>query len=294
MPRSLSICLWLLKVMLPISLAVRVLQYVGVIDWLAGVLSPLFAYIGLSGDSAIVFLTSIFLPLYPTIAVMATLTLTLREATILAVMCLVSHNLPVECSVAHKTGSPFGRIVAFRVAMSFVSAIVLNALMPQSDAAFSFLASSVEVTSWGMLFTQWLSSSLILVVTIVLIVSALMVLQRVLEEFGWMHRIAHMLSPLMRFFGLPSGCSLLWLTGNVVGMAYGAAIMIDEVEQGRLTRHEANLVNHHLGVSHSLLEDTMLFVAMGISFWWIFLTRLVLAITAVWTMRGVKHFVKRK
>ena len=286
LPRSLSICLWLLKVMLPISLAVRVLQYVGVIDWLAGYLSPVFSYIGLSGDSAFVFLTSIFLPLYPTIAVMTTLTLTLREATILAVMCLVSHNLPVECSVAHKTGSRFGEIVAFRIAMSFVAAVVLNWLLPQSDAPFSFLASATaEVTSWGMLLTQWLTSSLSLIVTIVLIVTALMVLQRVLEEFGWMHRIAHSLSPLMRLFGLPSGCSLLWLTGNVVGMAYGAAIMIDEVEEGRLTREEANLVNHHLGVSHSLLEDTMLFVAMGISFWWICLTRLVLAMIAVWTMR---------
>ena len=295
MPRSLTICLWLFKVMLPISLAVRVLQHVGVIDWLAGYLSPIFSHIGLSGDSAIVFLTSIFLPLYPTIAVMTTLTLTLREATILAVMCLVSHNLPVECSVAHKTGSPFGRIVAFRIGMSFASAIVLNWLMPKSDIPFSFMSmGSAEITSWGMLFTQWLSSSLVLIVTIVLIVSALMVLQRVLEEFGWMHRIAHILSPLMRLFGLPSGCSLLWLTGNVVGMAYGAAIMIDEVEQGRLTRHEANLVNHHLGVSHSLLEDTMLFVAMGISFWWIFLTRLTLAMTAVWTMRGIKRLkVKR-
>lgn len=286
LPRSLSICLWLLKVMLPISLAVRVLQYVGVIDWLAGYLSPVFSYIGLSGDSAFVFLTSIFLPLYPTIAVMTTLTLTLREATILAVMCLISHNLPVECSVAHKTGSRFGEIVAFRIAMSFVSAVVLNWLLPQSDAPFSFLASgTAEVTSWGMLLMQWLTSSLSLIVTIVLIVTALMVLQRVLEEFGWMHRIAHSLSPLMRLFGLPSGCSLLWLTGNVVGMAYGAAIMIDEVEEGRLTREEANLVNHHLGVSHSLLEDTMLFVAMGISFWWICLTRLVLAMIAVWTMR---------
>ena len=292
-PRSLSICVWLLKVMLPISLAVRVLQHVGFIDWLAAILSPIFSVIGLSGDSAIVFLTSIFLPLYPTIAVMTTLTLTLREATILAVMCLVSHNLPVECSVAHKTGSPFGRIVAFRVAMSFLSAIVLNWLMPQSDVSFSFLASATtEVTSWGMLLVQWLSSSLTLTVTIVLIVTALMVLQRVLEEFGWMHRIAHMLSPLMRVFGLPTGCSLLWLTGNVVGMAYGAAIMIDEVEQGRLSRDEANLVNHHLGVSHSLLEDTMLFVAMGISFWWIFLTRLVLAIVAVWTMRLTRRWIK--
>lgn len=286
LPRSLSICLWLLKVMLPISLAVRVLQYVGVIDWLAGYLSPVFSYIGLSGDSAFVFLTSIFLPLYPTIAVMTTLTLTLREATILAVMCLVSHNLPVECSVAHKTGSRFGEIVAFRIAMSFVAAVALNWLLPQSDAPFNFLASATtEVTSWGMLLTQWFTSSLSLIVTIVLIVTALMVLQRVLEEFGWMHRIAHSLSPLMRLFGLPSGCSLLWLTGNVVGMAYGAAIMIDEVEEGRLTREEANLVNHHLGVSHSLLEDTMLFVAMGISFWWICLTRLVLAMIAVWTMR---------
>ena len=286
LPRSLSICLWLLKVMLPISLAVRVLQYVGVIDWLAGYLSPVFSYIGLSGDSAFVFLTSIFLPLYPTIAVMTTLTLTLREATILAVMCLISHNLPVECSVAHKTGSRFGEIVAFRIAMSFVAAVVLNWLLPQSDAPFNFLASATtEVTSWGMLLMQWLTSSLSLIVTIVLIVTALMVLQRVLEEFGWMHRIAHSLSPLMRLFGLPSGCSLLWLTGNVVGMAYGAAIMIDEVEEGRLTREEANLVNHHLGVSHSLLEDTMLFVAMGISFWWICLTRLVLAMIAVWTMR---------
>lgn len=118
-------------------------------------------------------------------------------------------------------------------------------------------------------------------------------MQRVLEEFGWMHRIAHSLSPLMRLFGLPTGCSLLWLTGNIVGMAYGAAIMIDEVEQGRLSRYEANLVNHHLGVSHSLLEDTMLFVAMGISFWWIFLTRLVLAIVSVWTMR-TWGFIRRR
>ena len=165
--------MWLLKVMLPISLAVRVLQHVGFIDWLAAILSPIFSVIGLSGDSAIVFLTSIFLPLYPTIAVMTTLTLTLREATILAVMCLVSHNLPVECSVAHKTGSPFGRIVAFRIAMSFMSAIVLNWLLPHSDAPFSFLASAAaEVTSWGMLFVQWLSSSLTLTITIVLIVTA--------------------------------------------------------------------------------------------------------------------------
>ena len=117
MPRSLSICLWLFKVMLPISLVVRVLQYVGIIDWLAGYLSPIFSYIGLSGDSAIVFLTSIFLPLYPTIAVMTTLTLTLREATILAVIhttvsytnecfLFVSTRWKGELQVKSRLGSP--------------------------------------------------------------------------------------------------------------------------------------------------------------------------------------------
>jgi hypothetical protein len=32
---------------------------------------------------------------------------------------------------------------------------------------------------------------------------------------------------------------------------------------------------------------------MGISFWWIFLTRLALAMGAVWTMRGVKRMKMR-
>ena len=49
--------LWLLKIMLPISLLVRLLQYYGVIAWLAQYLDVVFQYMGLPGASAIAFLT---------------------------------------------------------------------------------------------------------------------------------------------------------------------------------------------------------------------------------------------
>ena len=89
----------------------------------------------------------------------------------------------------------------------------------------------------------------------------------------------------MRFFGMPQQASFLWIVGNVVGLAYGGAIMIEQTESGILTRKEANVLNHHLAISHSLLEDTILFVALGINFWWIVLSRLGFAFITVWCLR---------
>lgn len=93
LPKATHTIVWLLKLMLPVALFVSFLQYWGVMDWLAQYLSPVFIHIGLPGASAIVFITSLFLPLYSVLAVIATMTLGMREITILAIMCLISHSL---------------------------------------------------------------------------------------------------------------------------------------------------------------------------------------------------------
>ena len=41
------------------------------------------------------------------------------------------------------------------------------------------------------------------------------------------------------------------------------AIMISQSEEGKLSREDADLLNHHIAVSHSQLEDPLLFVAVG-------------------------------
>jgi hypothetical protein len=61
--------------------------------------------------------------------------------------------------------------------------------------------------------------------------------------------------------------------------------MIEHVESGKLDRPTADLLNTHLVLSHSLLEDTLLFVAIGVGAGWIILPRVGLATVAVWLRR---------
>lgn len=61
--------------------------------------------------------------------------------------------------------------------------------------------------------------------------------------------------------------------------------MIDQMKEGKVTRSEASLLNHHLAVSHSVLEDNLLFVALGVSLWWILAVRFTIAFAVVWLRR---------
>lgn len=292
LPRSGKTSFWLLKIILPVSLFVRLLDYYGVIAWLADYMHPLFHLIGLPGALAIVFITSIFLPLYAAIAVMTSLAMSIHEATILSVMCLVAHNLLVECAVMQKTGSSFWGMIALRIGMAFVVAAFLNTLLPANNAPFQLLMQPEQYTSLAPLFLSWFRTSGVLIITILLIVTSLMIVQRILSEFHLIELISRPLLPLMRLFGLPENSAFLWIVGNVVGLAYGGAVMIDMVEEGKLSLKESNTVNYHLSISHSLLEDTLLFVALGINWFIIVGTRILFAMIVVWGRRLILYIGK--
>jgi spore maturation protein SpmB len=260
-------------------------------DWL----EPLFSIIGLPGETAIVFITSIFCPLYAPIALISSMALGVREATILALMCLVSHNLIVESSVQSKTGSNFWEITILRLIMSFVIAFSLNRIMPHTGwgTVGVTVSAATENSLWDV-FALWFISSMKVVITILLIVTALMILHYLLEEFRLMKGLSAVFAPLMKLLGLPRDTAFLWLVGNVIGLAYGGAIMVEQVEQKKLSYKNGNLLNYHLAVNHSMLEDTVIFVAIGIPAFWILIPRLIFAGTAVWLRRLFNHIYVRK
>ena len=104
-----------------------------------------------------------------------------------------------------------------------------------------------------------------------------------------MRRLTKPLRPLMRFFGLPENAAYLWVVGNVLGMSYGLAAMLDLEESGQITKEEANEVNYHLVMNHSMLEDTLVYAAVGISALWILTTRMLFALVVVWGRRVLKN-----
>lgn len=290
--------LWLLMIMIPVSFVVLVLRETGALGVVGDRLAPVFQAIDLPGSSAFVYLSSLVMNLYSAIAAMGQLALSLREVTLLAVMCLIAHNFLVEIAVLGSTGSSPVRMVALRLTASLVAGLVLSRLLPIELAErAAVIGESARTLAGGDGFApellEWAVSSLLLVVRIALILTALMVGERVLGELGVIRWLGRRLSVLMRVFGLPEQTAFLWVVSNTLGLAYGAGVIRREVGEGNLSRDDGDLLNHHIAISHSLLEDTLLFVALGVSAFWVVVPRLVLAIAAVWERRAELAIRKR-
>lgn len=281
-PSALKTIWWLVKIMVSVSFGIMLLQYFGVIAWISELLTPLFSSFGLPGEAALAYVSGYFVNCYTAMAVMSTLSLDMRAATILAVMVLCSHNMIVETTVQAKTGSSALRIVVIRTLSAFILAFVLNKIMPGEFVAHETHLVTAENVTFVEMLKSWAFRTIRTVGLMIVLVYALTLLQRILNEFGIIEKISSFLKPVMVFFGLPPRTAFLWLVANTLGLAYGAAVMIDETEHGSTTKEENDILNHHIGVSHSNLEDLLLFTAMGGSFLWMLLSRWAMSLLLVW------------
>lgn len=278
--------LWLLKIILPISLLVRFLDYFGILAFVAQFLDPVFLHLGLPGSTAIIFITSIFLPLYAPLAIIMSMTVTLRELTILALMCQIAHSLPVESAIQAKTGTSFWSMFSLRVVVSILVGISLNHILPADMGMPLFVKIDAEAMTFiADVLLLWLKGSFQMSLLIFTIITSLNVLYKLLEQHNLTTKLSKAIEPLLRFFGLPASTGFLWLIGYIVGLAYGGALMIDQMSEGKVSRKDAELLNYHLAVSHSVIEDNLLFVALGVSIWWILGVRLLVAWIVVWLRR---------
>ena len=291
-PRATKTIIWIVRLTAIVSLAMFVLQYTGLLQWISALVSPLFYHVGLRGEAAMAFVSGYFINIYSSIAVISTLDLTVREITILATMSTAAHAIIVEAAVLRKTGTPTLYTMVLRTLACIVLGLVLNAVLPGRPTAPMGVATLEAVPLFSIagdfwpLFAEWLHGLVKLALLMSVLIYLLNILQRILYEFGIMARISKLLRPLLRLFGLPDKTSFLWIVANVIGLSYGSAAMIDEMARGNISRREVNLLNTHIGISHSNLEDLLLYVSIG-GVWWVILgARWVLVTLLVWTLRG--------
>ena len=292
LPQGTKTAFWLLKLTIPVSFGVFLLDFFGILNVIAGWVAPLFKLIGLSGQASVVLITSFFTNIYSVIAVMTTLGIGYREGTILAVMCLISHALIVETAIQKRTGSTPWRIAVIRLSASFIAAWGLNLILPAETAT---VAKNLigETKSFSPALLKWITDMSITTVKIIILVNLLLILQKILNEFGLIQWILKPFTPLLRMMGLPANTGFLWMVAYTLGLSYGGAIMISESEEGKLSREDADLLNHHIAISHSQLEDPLLFVAIGYNMGILVLPRILLSIVYVW-IRRFEIWVKSK
>ncbi|MFI3322472.1 MAG: hypothetical protein R3Y50_08110 [Rikenellaceae bacterium] len=288
--------LWLMKFMIPTTFLVAMLDYFGIIEMISTFIEPIFMYAGLDARGVLVFITAIFASIYSAIAVIATLGVDYRMVVILSSMILIAHNIIVESTIQKKTGYSYIGAAALRILTAFGVGIVLNTMLPQNlegNLILSAPMQSENLTFWGAI-KAWGWSVVVLAVKMTLFIYLLNALQNILREFKILDVLIKPFTYLMRFMGLSDTVTFLWLVANTLGLAYGGAVMIEGAKSGEVEQEDMNLLNTSIGITHSLVEDTILLNMVGVPVLLLVLPRMVCSILFVWMQRGINCLVRRE
>lgn len=292
LPSTTKTCIWLVKLTVGVSFAIMLLKYLNILPWISNLLTPLFNSIGLPGEAAFPFVTGYFVNVYAAISVAVAFDFDVRTLTILSTMVLSAHNMITETAVQKKTGTSAVRIVVIRTISAFTLAFFLNKFLPggimeQLHGEYS------QKPEFMVLFKEWLVSTVSVVVKMTLLIYSLAIVQKLLAEYGVIRWISKFLKYPLAFFGLPARTSFLWIVANTLGLAYGAAVMIEEVESGKVTKRDVDLLNSHIAISHSNFEDLFLVSAMGATWYVLLLSRWLGSFILVWELRA-EYYIKDK
>jgi hypothetical protein len=288
------------KIIFPVTLIVAVLQYTPVLPWVIKMISPLMKLIGLSGDAAIPLVLGNFLNLYAAIGAILTLDFSVKEVFILAVMLSFSHNLFIESSVAMKAGVKLWIVLVTRPGLAILSAAVINLVWHGgSEAAkYGFIEqSTVHPEGVIAILLQAVQKAGLGILQLAMIVIPLMIVIQFLKDLQWLNKFSKTMSPVTKTLGMKENTSTTMAAGLLFGLAYGAGVMIQAVKEDGVSKKDITLAFIFLMACHAVVEDTLIFVPLGIPVWPLFLIRLGVAITltlvvgTIWKRSGL---IKRK
>lgn len=256
------------KVIFPVTLIVAMLQHTPVLPWLIEKLAPLMNLMGLSGDAAIPLVLGNVINLYAGIGAIITLDFSVKEVFIIAIMLSFSHNMFVEAGVAVKTGVKLWVVLLVRFSLAILSAILINLLWQGgAEPAHYGLVSSTSnevVTGAFPIFLDALQQATMGVVQLAIIVIPLMVVIQILKEKSWLEVFSRKMAPVTRALGMNENSSMTLAAGLIFGLAYGAGVILQAVKEDGVSKKDITIAIIFLSASHAVIEDTLIFIPLGI------------------------------
>lgn len=273
--------LWLMKILAPISLGVALLEWSGLMAYLEGFLSPMMGLLSLPSQAALPIVAGLAVGPGAALAAMAVLPLTKAQMTLLGVFILIAHSFPQECAIQGKTGFHPLKAALVRLLAATLAVLAVAPFLDLSQAASGSLALAAEARSLSAMLLDWLSDLAHLAVFLFCLVMLLMTLLEAIRAKGWIDPIVRFLSPLLRALGLSPQAGVLWVTAALFGLAFGAAVLVEEAESGRISPRDLETLHVSIGINHGLFDDPSLFLSLGINPFWLYIPRLLLAVIAV-------------
>lgn len=268
---ALKVSFDLFKIMVPVIIVVKILQELDLIRYLAIPLGPVMNVVGLPGEMGLVWATAMLSNIYSSIIVLLSLVkdvpITTAQATILGTMILVAHNLPIELKIAQKSGTRLTFQAISRLGSAFLLGwflkIVYSWLNLLQQPANILLTPKPENALNNESLVSWATGEVQKLFFIFLIILGLFFLLRTLEKLRVVDVINKILRPILKLMGIGPKASAITVIGNTMGIAYGGGLIIHEARSGHIDKKDVFYSLTLMGLSHSLIEDTLLMVMIG-------------------------------
>lgn len=273
--------LWIMKILIPVSFFTALLAWTGWLNYMDFILQPLMSIMSLPAIAALPLLIGMLTNIYAGIAAMAVLPFSQEQLTLMAIFLLIAHNLIQEGIVQAKSGIHPVKATLFRLTAAVFTVIVVSPFFDLPTAVTGY--TDIPLVTQNLFFDamkEWALTTLHLMIKIFFIIMSILTLLEILKSFDLILPMVKLLSPLLKLMGLNQKVGFLWLTAVVFGVAYGGAVIVEEVKSGHLTKEELEELHLSIGINHALVEDPSLFLSLGLSPFWLWVPRLLVAILA--------------
>ena len=278
--KGLRTAVFLLKIMLPIYIGVTILRHTEFFAWLAERIEPGMKIFSLPGEAVIPIIAGLFADEYAVVAAMSGFTFTAAQATIIAMVTLAFHSIPVETVITRQIGMPVLHISLFRVGfavftgfvIAYLTAVFLGGDLPGfsaeassvvTDSGAAPVSSGVFNTGWDVILSEigWgalnTTLNLLKVLIPVMIAIELMLAYRVIEA------MAKKMGFFCRILGIGNEALLPLLVGLFFGVAYGAGALVELNRIRPLPPRDMLLLGVFLFSCHGIIETTYLYAIAG-------------------------------
>ena len=281
---------WILfKVILPVVIVIRALELIGAIPFLAKFLEPLTSFIGIDGSLGLVWMAAILVNIYAGLAAFASLQAifdySVAETTILGLIILIAHSLPIEVAIAKKSRISWIFNLSFRFINAIVAGKILNLIFTKYELFNEPNQSVLQVPNELVSNFEWATLQIQNFFIIFLIIFFIISTINILKAVGVWSLIINIMKIPLSYLGMSEKVANIILIGLTLGISFGGGFLIEESKKNNISKKDILLSLSFLSLCHSIIEDTILILLLGSHISGILFFRFIYTVIVILIMR---------